>query len=211
MTTHDFDQPYMIYEGELPSHLRRRPARPEQQWTDEDVDEAEGFDWSSLLVIALVLALGIVIGVCATLTLRAFSSPSRSEEPAAVAPPQLQQDVFASVPGPKPMASPISAPLAAVAPRAEAHAPWASHVKPLAAHANPAPAARPLLPTRVVAAVRPAGPCDAAPTHAERLICANPSLAIRWSSITTRAFPKLAFRLSCRIIPRRRKFTCGPT
>ena len=180
MTTHDFDQPYMIYEGELPSYLRRKPAQPEQQWTDEDVEDGEGFDWSSLLVIAVVLALGIVIGVCGTLTLRSFSPPPRTE-PAAPAPApavQLQQDVFASVPGPRGITAPAPPPVTASR-RAEAAAPRPPVAKPAVAHASALPPVRSIssAKARVAAPVRPAGPCDTAPTRADRLICANPSLA----------------------------------
>ena len=170
MTTHDFDQPYMIYEGELPSYLRRKPATPQQQWADEaaeDAEDGEGFDWSSLLIIGLVLAFGIVIGVCATLTLRSFApSPPDVPAPPASAQAQLQQDAFASVPGPKPIAPPAAAPPAA------APTPLHRRAAPQAA-APHAAAAR----TRAVAPARPAGPCDAAPTRADSAICANPSLA----------------------------------
>ena len=89
MTTHDFDQPYMIYEGELPRHLLRKPATPQQQWADEDTEDGEGFDWSSLLIIALVLAFGIVIGVCGTLTLRSLAPSSRPEAAPGAGPAQL--------------------------------------------------------------------------------------------------------------------------
>jgi len=174
MTTHDFDQPYMIYEGELPRHLRRKPAQAAQQRTEEDLEETEGFDWSSLLIIALVLAFGIVIGVCGTLTLRSFAPRSPAPPPApATTPDQRQPDVVASVPGPKAIAPPGP-------PRAETLPQARMASKTVGAHADPAPALRSAASAaraREPAPARTAGPCDAAPTRADRAICSNVSLA----------------------------------
>ena len=169
MTTHDFDQPYMIYEGEPPPHLLRKAAQAEQQSADEGL---EGFDWSSLLIIALVLAFGIVIGVCATLALRppAPSSAPVAGTPVVAASAQLQDDAFASVRGPKAIAPPLTA----TPPRDRAAS------TALGAHAINTPPPKASVASRKardLAAARPAGPCDAAPTHADRAICANAALA----------------------------------
>jgi len=163
MTTHDFDQPYMIYEGEPPQHLLRKPAQAEQQSADEGL---EGFDWSSLLIIAVVLAFGIVIGVCATLALRP-PAPPQPVAPTPAASAQPQDDAFASVRGPKA----IGQPPAATLPRERA-------APALGAHATTAPRTSvSSRKARDAAGARSAGPCEAAPTRADRAICANAALA----------------------------------
>ena len=171
MTTHDFDQPYMIYEGEPPRHLVRKPATPHQQWAEDDAEDGEGVDWSSLLIISLVLAFGIVIGVCGTLTLHSFAPSSRPEAAAAVGPVQIQPDVYVSVRGPKTVTPPAAAPALQRRALPQRAAPAAVAV------VRTARAALPPAKARVASPIRPAAPCDAAPTRADQAICGTPSLA----------------------------------
>lgn len=181
MTTHDFDQPYMIYEGELPRHLQRKLNLTNQaQAEDED-----GFDWSSLWIIGVVLAFGIVIGVCGTLTLRSIGPRPTQAAPTSVPDPQLQQDVFASVPRAPDKAAPtiVEPPLAAPPPVLPAMMAGPRVASERTAPIHPATMLVARAATVARSSPRSATPlgalsgCDAAPTRADRAICANPALA----------------------------------
>ncbi|WP_372785506.1 hypothetical protein [Phenylobacterium sp.] len=186
MTTQDFDQPYMVYEGELPRHLRPRAVRaikprPAPQWRatddlDDEADEAEdsgGLSWFGLVVLAGVLALGVAIGVTGTLMLHA-----RKATPAA--PTQVAFEATLAPTAPPPRAAALPHPSAAMIPQ------LAAMLEPAAAPATPAPAqpqAAPLRlaradgPTPKAAPARPARGCSATGSRADYAVCTNPELA----------------------------------
>lgn len=189
MTAYDLDRPHMIYQGELPPHLRRRPDAAEAAWDDaEDLDAAERFDWPSLLIIAAAVAVGIAIGVAGVLLLRPSQAGPAPEAPvpvvaadSAAAPAPAPPTVLPAIrtrPAvesfPPPAAAPIEARPLRVRPVAVAALP------PTHASAPTAHAARGSDATAKVRAVTPpraAAGCEAAGSRAEQAICADPALA----------------------------------
>jgi uncharacterized protein YecT (DUF1311 family) len=147
MTTHELDQPRMIYTGEMPPHLTMRPVDPYDEVEEEEADFEPAADARpSILPIALAtgaaLALGIAIGVFAPAL---FRGPSA--RPATV-PPVLQRAVVDTEPA-APSESAPAAPLPETA-LAEATPPAVRERAPVTplrlavARLGPAPAARPM-------------------------------------------------------------------
>ena len=180
MSTQDFDQPYMVYEGELPRHLRPRavkPAgsRPTPQWrapddVDDEAEDSGGLDWIGLLVLAGVLALGVAIGVSGTLMLRARKAP-----PAVAAPVAFEARLAPSAPPPR--AAALPPPSTAMIPQ------LAAMLEPAVAPAAAAPQATPLRIARAegpaprAAPARPVRGCSSTGSRADYAVCADPELA----------------------------------